>query len=82
MNFTMEGNEMDLNREVGEIKEAMKFLIRDVHEIKKDTKTLLGFKERMTGKMIAWSALSAFAGLVVVEAGKILFDLVSKAIVN
>lgn len=71
----MERDGMDLNREVGEVKVSVRFLLSEVQELKKDMKTLLGFKERLAGKIVMLSIVAASVGMFLAD---LLKDYVSK----
>jgi hypothetical protein len=53
----------DLNREVGEIKQQVRYMTQDIHEIKSDVKALLSFKWRIMG----FAGLAAFLATIIVE---------------
>jgi len=53
----------DLNREVGEIKQQVRYVSQEVSEIKSDVKSLLTFKWRILG----FAACAAFIATLIVE---------------
>ena len=58
---------IDLNREVGEIKEHVRFLTGDVSEIKSDVKKLLAFKWQIAGNMAVIAGIVAFFATLLIE---------------
>lgn len=53
----------DLNREVGEIKQQVRFVTQEIHEIKSDVKELLSFKWRLVG----FASFTAFMATMLAE---------------
>lgn len=54
---------MELNREVGEIKQQVRYMTQELSEIKSDVKALLAFK----WKILGFAGFAAFIATLLVE---------------